>query len=158
MSELPIPAVARYVQVLQQRAQQQQGAAQEARQRLLHLQAQVQRLQDIAGQARLKNSAASVALHANAADFRSGVLELARQCRDAHSVQQLEWARARQQMLAATKRHDNMQHVLQKVQHEKAQEHARKAQKAMDDAATQAWLRQQQHSLRPLQERTTCAT
>lgn len=157
MSDLPVPAVARYVQVLQQRAQQQQGEARQARQQLQRLQAQLQRLQDIGAQARLKNSAASVALHANAAGFRSGVWELAQQCRDAHSVQQLECERARQQMLAATRRHDSMQHVLEKVQHERAQHQARKAQKAMDDAATQAWLRQQQHSLRTLQERTACA-
>lgn len=157
MSELPIPAVSRFVDVLQQRAQQQQTLAQQARQQLQRLQTQMQRLHQMGAQAQLKNSTHQVALHANAAGFRSGVWELAQQCRDAHGVQQLECARAQQHMLAATRHYGNMQQVLDKAQAQRAQILARKAQKGMDDAATQAWLRRQQHSRQSLQERTSRA-
>lgn len=131
----------RYVQVLEQRAQQAQHVAVQAQQQLQRSQQQVLRLQNLAASAQLKKSARNVALYANAAGFRSGVLEMAAQCRDACNVQEIEWAQAQQAMQGAMRRHSSMQEVLAQAQHSAAQLQARQAQKTMDDMAVQAWLR-----------------
>ena len=141
MSGMDARTMGRYVQVLGQRAEQAQQAAVQAQQQLLRSQQQVQRLQDLAASAQLKKSAGNVALYANAAGFRSEVLEMAAQCRDACNVQALEWAQAQQAMQGAMRRHASMQEVLAQAQQQAAQQQARQAQKTMDDMAVQAWLR-----------------
>lgn len=142
MSAIDTQAMGRYVQVLEQKSQQAQHAATQAQQQLQRSQQQVLRLQQLAASAQLKKSARNVALYANAAGFRSGVLEMAAQCRDVCNVQELEWAQAQQAMQGAMRRHSSMQEVLAQAQHSAAQLQARQTQKTMDDMAVQAWLRQ----------------
>lgn len=142
MTHGTMDAMTRYVDVLDQRVQQAQAETGQAHARLHQTQAQLERLKHIGLTAELKKTSGSVALHANAAGFRSGLMEMAEQCRDACSVQQLEWAKAQRQMLQAMRRHDSMHSVLSRAQAQLAESRNRRAQKVMDEMAGQAWWRQ----------------
>ena len=77
MSGQDSKALRSYVQVLDLRAQQAQTQALQAKQAVEQTRAQLQRLQHLAQTSALKNSAGNVALYANAAGFRSGLMEMA---------------------------------------------------------------------------------
>lgn len=134
----------RYVDVLQARAQQAHTDALKAEQALQQTRQQIQRLQQMAQTSALKNSVANVALYANAAGFRSGLMEMAQQFKDAYGVQQLQTQHAKQLMQQAQLRHESMQCVLDRGLSKVALEQTRKAQKVMDEMAGQAWMRQRQ--------------
>lgn len=137
-------AMDRYVQVLDLRAQQALADFGQAQARLARTQTQLERLKTMGLTSGLKNSAGNVALYANAAGFRSGLMDMAEQCRDACSVQQLECDQARQQLQQAERRLGSMDSVLQAARAQADQVQARQAQKVMDEMAGQAWLRQRQ--------------
>ena len=139
---VPVPALAQYVHVLDQRAQQSLAQTSQARTRLDHTQTQLERLRNMARSAGVKNLHGSVALYANAAGFRSGLMDMAEQFRDTLGVQQLEYAQAQVQMQAASRRHGGMQTVLQQVRTDMTLMQQRQEQKRMDELAGQAWLRQ----------------
>ncbi len=142
MSGQDSKALRSYVQVLDLRAQQAQTQALQAKQAVEQTRSQLQRLQHLAQTSALKNSAGNVALYANAAGFRSGLMEMAQQFRDAYGVQQLQSQQAQQQMQKALLRHESMQCVLEARLKQASAEQARKAQKSMDELAGQAWMRQ----------------
>ena len=131
----------KYVQVLEQRSQQAQNDAAHAQVRLQRTQQQLQRLHQLGQTAALKKSTTSVALYANAAGFRSGVLEMVAQCRDACSVQQLELEQAQAHVQQTLKRHASMHGVWLQAHEKGEQARARQAQKSMDEMASQAWMR-----------------
>ena len=139
---VPVPALTQFVQVLDQRAQQSQLDANLARSRVEQTQRQLERLRSMACTAGVKKLHGSVALYANAAGFRSGLLEMAEQCRDTLGVQQLEHVQAQAQMQAAFRKHGGMQTVLQQVRTDMAVLEQRQEQKRTDELAGQAWLRQ----------------
>ena len=139
---VPVPALAQFVEVLDQRSQQSQAQASQARARLEQTRGQLERLRGMARSAGVKKLHGSVALYANAAGFRSGLLDMAEQYRDTLGVQQLEYAQAQAQMQAASRRHGGMQTVLQQVRTDMAVMQQRQEQKRMDELAGQAWLRQ----------------
>lgn len=131
----------KYVQVLELRAQQAQTEAAHAQLRLQRTHQQLERLQQLGQTAELKKTATSVALYANAAGFRSGVVEMVAQCRDACSVQQLELEQAQMHVQQTMKRHASMHGVWLQAHEKVEQAQARKAQKSMDEMAAQAWMR-----------------
>lgn len=139
---LPVPALTQFVQVLDQRSQQSQAQASQARTRLEQTQRQLERLRHMAGSAGVKKLHGSVALYANAAGFRSGLLDMAEQCRDTLGVQQLEYVQAQAQMQAASRRHGSMQTILERARTDMAVVQQRQEQKRMDELAGQAWQRQ----------------
>lgn len=139
-------SLGRYVQVLDQRMQTAQQAAAQAQQRLKQTQNQLERLKQLGLSAGVKKTQASVALYANAAGFRLGVMDMAEQCRDACGVQQLEVAQAQQHMHAALQRHESMHSVWLQARVAATQVQARQAQKVMDELAGQAWMRQHRNS------------
>lgn len=139
----------KYVEVLDLWAQQAQTEAAQAQLRLQRTQQQLARLQQLGLTAQLKKNVAPVALYANAAGFRSGVLEMAHQCRDACGVQQLELRQAQQQVHQAMQRHQSMQSIWQRNQDKLVQEQQRAGQKTMDEMAGQAWMRSRASSHRP---------
>lgn len=142
MTQHTSQTMTRYVRVLDQRVQQAQAQSGQAQARLLQTQAQLERLKSLGLSAGLKKKLGNVALHANAAGFRYGLMEMAEQCRDACSVQQLEWLQAQSLMQQAMRRHDSMQNVLSRAQANIAQSQIRQAQKVTDEMAGQAWMRQ----------------
>lgn len=142
MSVAQPTALQRYVQVLELQKQQAHTAVQQAQARLQATQARVAHLQHMGLTAGLKKTAGNVALYANAAGFRSGLIEMVAQCRDLCGVQQLEAQQALQQAQAAARRHGSMDHVVQQVHSAARQAQARQAQKVMDEMAGQAWMRQ----------------
>lgn len=147
MSASHTSALTRYVQVLDlqsQQAQAQLGAAQAA---LLRTQAHLQKLETLGAQAQLKKTSANVALYANAAGFRSSLMDVAQQFRDAHGVQQLALAQAKQQMQQAMRRQTSISSVLEQQKTEAALAQSRQSQKRMDELAGQAWQRQRNASL-----------
>lgn len=139
---VPVPALAQFVEVLDQRSLQSQAQASQARARLEQTRSQLERLRGMARSAGVKKLHGSVALYANAAGFRSGLLDMAEQYRDTLGVQQLEYAQAQVQMQAASRRHGGMQTVLQQVRTDMTVMQQRQEQKRMDELAGQAWLRQ----------------
>ena len=139
---LPVVALAQYVEVLDQRAQQSMAEAARARALLVKTQSQLERLHSMAHSAGVKKLHGNVALYANAAGFRSGLMDMAGQCKDVCGVQQLEYAQASAHMQAALRQHDSMQSVLERARADMAQLAQRKAQNAMDELAGQAWQRQ----------------
>lgn len=139
---VPVVALSRYVAVLDQRAQQSTVAAGQAQALLAKTQLQLERLHSMAHSAGVKKLHGNVALYANAAGFRSGLMDMAGQCKDVCGVQQLEYAQARSRMQAALRQHDSMQSVLERARTDMTQEAQRKAQKTMDELAGQAWQRQ----------------
>ncbi|WP_455555982.1 flagellar FliJ family protein [Comamonas sp.] len=144
MSRLRESGLGRYVDVLKVRAEQAHTDAIKAELALQQTRKQMDRLQQMAQTSALKNSAANVALYANAAGFRSGLMEMAQQFKDAYGVQQLQMQQAKQHMQQAQLRHESMQCVLDKALSSAALVQSRKAQKVMDEMAGQAWMRQRQ--------------
>lgn len=144
MKALHDGGLTRFVGVLQTRAQQAQTEAMKAQQSLQQTRQQLDRLHLMAQTSGLKNSVANVALYANAAGFRSEVMEMAQQFKDAYGVQQLQAQQAQRHMQQALQRHESMQCVLDKAKSMVAMEQSRKAQKVMDEMAGQAWMRQHQ--------------
>lgn len=143
MTRTALHAMTCYVEVLDQRLQQAQAETGQAQARLHKTQAQLERLKDMGLTAQLKKTTGNVALYANAAGFRSGLMDMAEQCRDACSVQQLEWVQAQSQMQQAMRRHDSMHSVLSRAQVQLVDSRNRQTQKVMDEMAGQAWLRHQ---------------
>jgi flagellar export protein FliJ len=139
---MTLHAMTRYVDVLDQRVQHTKAETGQAQARLRNTQKQLARLKSMGLTAELKKTTGNVALHVNAAGFRSGLMEMAEQCRDACGVQQLEWAQAQHQMQHAMRRHSSMQSVLSRTQAQLVQSQNRQAQKVMDEMAGQAWMRQ----------------
>lgn len=139
-------AMGRYVQVLEQQVQQAQTQSTRAHQRLQQTQSQMTKLEQLRQTAILKNSVGNVALYANAAVFRSGLMEMAEQFRDACNVQQMELEQARQQWQQRMRRQESMAGVLQQMQEQAVQERARQDRKVMDELAGQAWMRQRRNT------------
>ena len=139
---VPVPTLAQYVHVLDQRAQQSLAQTSQARTRLDHTQTQLERLRNMARSAGVKNLHGSVALYANAAGFRSGLMDMAEQFRDTLGVQQLEYVQAQAQMQRAFRQHGSMQTVLERVRTDMAVLQQRQEQKHTDELAGQAWQRQ----------------
>lgn len=143
---VPMTALSRWVQVLDQRAQQNLAETSQARERLEHTRSQLDRLRSMADSAGVKKLHANVALYANAAGFRSGLLDMAEQCRDTFGVQQLEYAQAQAQLQAAVRQHGSMQSVLERARTDLAVQQQRQEQKRMDELAGQTWQRQRRLS------------
>lgn len=142
MSATANSALARLVHVLDlqtQHAQSQMGAAQVALQRT---QTQMAKLEALREEAQLKKTKANVALYANAAGFRSSLMDVAQQFRDAHGVQQLALMQAKQQVQQAMRRQASVSGVLEQQKAAFALAQSRQAQKRMDELAGQAWQRQ----------------
>lgn len=153
MSASPNQAMGRYVQVLDQKVQAAQKQAARLHQQLHQTEVQLERLQAAASQAVLKKPNANVALFANAAGFRSSVLEMAEQMRDAYSVQRMECNQAQQVVHQAMQRHASMDSAWQKQVMLHHSELARREQKRGDEMASQAWQRQQVQRMAETPER-----
>lgn len=138
-------ALSQYVGVLDQRAQQSMVVTGQAQAQLARTQVQLQRLKSMAEDAGLKKLHGNVALYANAAVFRSGLLDMVEQCRDACGVQQLEYAQAQARMHVAMRKHGSMDSVLHRVRTDMELQAKRQEQKSMDELAGQAWHRQHQN-------------
>lgn len=137
-------ALSRYADVLGQRALQAQTEAVQAERTMQQTRTQLERLAEMVHTSALKNSVGNVALYVNAAGFRSGLMDVAQQFRDAYGVQQLQAQQAKQLMHQALQRHESMQCVLEQARTQAVLEQSRKAQKMMDELAGQAWMRQRQ--------------
>ena len=139
--------LARYVEVLDHQVQQAQVQQAQAQEQLKRTQTKLALLKEMAQTSQLKKPVGNVALYVNAAVFRSSLTDMAQQFRDARGVQQLELAQAQQRMQHAVRRHESMSGVLQQAQARAVQHQMRQAQKAMDEMAGQAWLRQRQAAI-----------
>lgn len=139
---LPVNALSQYVEVLDQRAQQRLAETGQARTLLERTRHQLERLRNMAQSAEVKKLHGSVALYANAAGFRSGLLDMVEQCRDTCEVRQLEYAQTQVALQLAYRQHGSMQSVLEQAQTGIAVQQRRQEQKLMDELAGQAWLRQ----------------
>jgi flagellar biosynthesis chaperone FliJ len=142
MSESSAKTLGRYVAVLDQQRQQAQAEQGRAQAQLARTQSKLELLQEMGRTAQLKKTAANVALYQNAAGFRSNLLDVAQQFRDARGVQQLELAQAQQRTQYAMRRHESMSSVLEQKQLAVLQMQHRQAQKSMDEMAGQSWWRQ----------------
>lgn len=146
MSQTSTQALARYVEVLDLRTKQAQTHATAAQAALQRTQQHLAKLDALREAAQLKKTASNVALYANAAGFRSNLMDVAAQFSDTYGVQQLELTAAQQQVQQSLRRHASVGSVLAQAQAQAAQTQSRKAQKSMDELAGQAWLRQRQAS------------
>ena len=153
MSASSHQAMGRYVQVLDQKVQTAQKQAAQLLHQLHQIEAQLQRLQEVASEAVLKKPQANVALFANAAGFRSSVLEMAEQMRDAHSVQRMECKQAQDTVHLAMQKHASMHSVWTQQRTQYQSEQARREQKRGDEMAAQAWQRQQAQRMAETPER-----
>lgn len=142
MSESSPQTLGRYVAVLDQQRQQAQAELGHAQAQLTRTQSKLELLQEMGRTAQLKKTAANVALYQNAAGFRSNLMDVAQQFRDARGVQQLELAQAQQRTQHAMRRHESMSSVLEQKQLAVLQMQHRQAQKSMDEMAGQSWWRQ----------------
>jgi flagellar biosynthesis chaperone FliJ len=142
MSESSPQTLGRYVAVLDQQRQQAQAELGHAQAQLARTQSKLELLQEMGRTAQLKKTAANVALYQNAAGFRSNLMDVAQQFRDARGVQQLELAQAQQHTQHAMRRHESMSSVLEHKQLAVLHMQHRQAQKSMDEMASQSWWRQ----------------